>query len=177
MPDNTLAIIRAAMYCRVSSDDQAIGFNPEDCLIYHPSGLDSKILETINPVGLAVTNVPLSGDAYTEALALLDNGSSFLLAAGGPELESFSTLCSLTDAGVASLIGDMNHNAKGLAFLRDEHDTVDRCRAAVGGVTSFERGSGSSAAIVLLAGGVTLIVAKVATSAWYSRKRWPGSRS
>ena len=50
-------------------------------------------------------------------------------------------------------------------------------RASVGGVTSFERGSGSSVGIVLLAGGVTLIVAIVATSAWYTRRRWLGSRS
>ena len=42
----------------------------------------------------------------------------------------------------------------------------------VSGVTSFSSGSGSSAGIVLLAGGVTLIVAIVATSAWYTRRRW-----
>ena len=39
------------------------------------------------------------------------------------------------------------------------------------GVTSYSSGSGSSAGIVLLAGGVTLIVAIVAASAWATRRR------
>ena len=70
-------------------DGETIAYNPEDGLIYHASGhgtqnvvTSGEILETINPGNLAVNNVALSGVDYNEALALVDNGSSFLLADG-----------------------------------------------------------------------------------------------
>ena len=58
------------------NDGEAIGFNPNDGLIYHASGNDTggdgcapfnpsicvEIFESINPNTLAVTNIPLSGD-------------------------------------------------------------------------------------------------------------------
>ena len=48
----------------------------------------------------------------------------------------------------------------------------------VGGVTSFERGSGSSAgSIALLAGGAATLLAIAAAGGWYTRRRWLSSRS
>ena len=48
---------------------------------------------------------------------------------------------------------------------------------AVGGVTNFFSGSGSSSGgIALLAGGIAAVVA-IAAGGWYTRRRWLDSRS
>ena len=72
------------------NDGEAIGFNPNDGLIYHASGNDTggegcapfnpsvcvEIFESVNPNTLAVTNIALSGaytpftEEYSEVLAL-----------------------------------------------------------------------------------------------------------
>jgi len=146
-------------------DGEAIGYNPEDGLIYHASGLrNSNILETINPVGLAVTNVPYSGDAMNEVTGLVDNGPAFLA------VNIEARLYSITDAGVVSLIGNLDHRAKGLAFAHRH-----RCGVVpVGGLTSFFSDPGSSSGFALLAGGVAAIVA-ITAGGWYTRRRWLGS--
>lgn len=99
-------------------DGEAIGFNPVDGLIYHGSGNVNQnvdeIFETIDPAsGYAITNVPLSGGDYQEALALsycYANGLFMLTDNGG----GFWTV---SPAGVVSYIRRMNYLLKGLAFL------------------------------------------------------------
>ena len=81
------------------NDGEAIGFNPNDGLIYHASGNDTggngcaqfdplvcvEIFESVNPNTLAVTNVPLSGDYtprtenYVEVAALTHDSGTVLL--------------------------------------------------------------------------------------------------
>ena len=159
------------------NDGETIGFNPEDGQIYHASGIGtpnvSEIFEYVFPT-LAITNVPLSRVDYQEALALVDNGAAFLLADGPPLLISgIRNLHSVTDAGVVSLIGPMDHPAKGLAFFR-HHD----CVVPVGGITSFVAGEpgSSSGSIALLAGGVAAVLA-ITLGGWYTRRRWLRGRS
>ncbi len=107
------------------NDGEAIGFNPDDGLIYHASGNDTEstrlpavqIFETINPanLGAAPVNITRSGDDYLEAIALTyQSGNRFLLAARGAVS---GRLLTITTTGVASPIGSMDHDAKGLAFL------------------------------------------------------------
>jgi len=47
-------------------DGEAIAFNTSDGLIYHWSGLDTQVFETVDPVSLAVTNIGISGNVFDE---------------------------------------------------------------------------------------------------------------
>jgi hypothetical protein len=111
------------------NDGEAIGFNPNDGLIYHASGNDTggsgcqplnssicvEIFESVNPNTLAVTNIPISGnsfsDNYLEAAALTHVSGNVLLLA-----DIDQSLYKITTAGVVTFIGTMDHAPKGLAF-------------------------------------------------------------
>jgi len=99
-------------------DGEAIGFNPDDGLIYHASGFGEKIFETIDPGnGFMIVNVPLSGDPYNEGSALTYAGAGeFFLSSGGVLLAD-RDLLTITTGGVVLFIGDLDHVAKGLAFV------------------------------------------------------------
>jgi hypothetical protein len=114
------------------NDGEAIAFNPNDGLIYHASGNDTggdgcqplnpsvcqEIFESINPNNLAVTNIPLSGgyspftEQYGEVLALTPLSGNVLLLA-----DINQNLYQITTTGVVTLVGSMDHAAKGLAFV------------------------------------------------------------
>jgi hypothetical protein len=114
------------------NDGEAIGFNPNDGLIYHASGNDTggdgcapldpstcvEIFETVNPNTLAVTNIPLSGayvpltDSYSEVAALTHLSGNVLLLT-----DIDQNLYQITTAGVVTFVGGMDHVAKGLAFV------------------------------------------------------------
>lgn len=98
-------------------DGEAIGFNPNDGFLYHTSGVDdglnpdTRIFERIDLNSLTVTNIPISGDGYSEITALVFSGNSFFAADTlGPILSS------VTDGGAFSTVGSMDHVSKGLAF-------------------------------------------------------------
>jgi hypothetical protein len=114
------------------NDGEAIGFNPNDGLLYHASGNDTggdgcpsdpmlcmEVFESINPNTLAApTNIPLSGayvpgtDIYSEVTALTHlSGNTLLLA------DIDSKLYQITASGVLTLVGAMDHVSKGLAFV------------------------------------------------------------
>jgi len=114
------------------NDGEAIGFNPSDGLLYHASGNDTggdgcspfnpslcqEIFESINPNNLAVTNIPLSGgyspftEQYGEVLALTHQSGNVLVIA-----DINQNLYQITTTGVVTLVGSMDHAAKGLAFV------------------------------------------------------------
>jgi hypothetical protein len=114
------------------NDGEAIGFNPNDGLIYHASGNDtggdgcqpfnasicSEIFESINPSTLAVTDIPISGnytpltESYLEVTALTHVSGNLLLLA-----DTDQDLYKITTAGVVTLVGSMDHVSKGLAFV------------------------------------------------------------
>jgi hypothetical protein len=114
------------------NDGEAIGFNPNDGLIYHASGNDTggdgcapfnpsvcvEIFESVNPNNLAVTNIAISGDYapltenYSEAAALTHLSGNVLLLT---DIEQ--NLYQITTTGVVTLVGSMDHVAKGLAFV------------------------------------------------------------
>ena len=109
---------------------EAIGFNPADGLLYHASGVDdglnpdTRIFETINLNTLAVTNIPISGDGYSEMTALVFSGSSFF----GADTETGSegeVFLSITDGGAVSVIGSTDHVAKGLVFGPPQVPSLD----------------------------------------------------
>jgi hypothetical protein len=112
------------------NDGEAIAFNPTDGLIYHASGNDTggdgcvpfnpaicvEIFESVNPNTLAVTNIPLSGnyiprtENYLEVAALTHFAGNVLLLAD-------LNLYEITTTGVVTLVGSLDHVAKGLAFV------------------------------------------------------------
>jgi hypothetical protein len=114
------------------NDGEAIGFNPNEGLLYHASGNDTggdgcvpfdpmvcvEIFESVNPNTLAVTNIALSGayvpltDSYSEVAALTHlSGNTLLLA------DIDSNLYTITTGGVLTFVGGMDHVSKGLAFV------------------------------------------------------------
>ncbi len=98
---------------------ETIGFNPDDGLLYHASGVDdglnpdTRIFESIDLDTFAVTPIPLSGDGYSEMTALVYVGGEFFGADTDSGAEG-EVLLSLTDAGAVTLIGSTDHVAKGL---------------------------------------------------------------
>lgn len=99
------------------NDGETIAFDPGTGLLLHASGLGipntDEIFETVNPSTLAVTNVPLSGGDYDEALGLTHwVGRNFLLS------DLNDDLWLVNDGGVVSMIGTLDHTAKGLAFVQ-----------------------------------------------------------
>jgi FG-GAP-like repeat/FG-GAP repeat len=113
------------------SDGEAIGFNRDDGLIYHASGNDTlavgpQVFESIDPANFATApvDIPRSGFDYVEALALTYQGANkFLLTdgAGGT-----SRLLTITTGGVATSLGVMDHDAKGIAFTPKPPADFDR---------------------------------------------------
>lgn len=97
---------------------EAIGFNPNDELLYRASGTPpvlnvDAIFESINPPN-AATPIDISGNTavYNEQLDFVyQSGNTFLISQRDPNV-----LHSINTNGVVSFIGDMNHSAKGLAF-------------------------------------------------------------
>ena len=93
-----------------------MAFNPDDGLIYHASGLGTRnvgeIFETVDPIGLGITNVPLSGDSYFGATGMTYDpfSGSFLF---GDLAGDFNAV---TTTGVVTDLGFMDHTSKGLAF-------------------------------------------------------------
>lgn len=112
------------------TDGETIALDPVDGLMYHASGHsgdDEVFFESINLSSLVVTDIPIAGTALTEeeaqALTWWPAQGEFLWkqyhGAPGP-------LFRVTTGGVPTLIGDLDHQAKGLAFVPN-----DGCSAVV----------------------------------------------
>ena len=97
---------------------EAIGFNPNDGLIYRSTGFGdlngAQNFGSINPVTKVFTQILLTGDTdeYAEQLALVHKSGNLFLSAQRID----PALHSVTTGGLVSFIGFMDHEAKGLAF-------------------------------------------------------------
>ncbi|MCH7520018.1 MAG: IPTL-CTERM sorting domain-containing protein [Candidatus Dadabacteria bacterium] len=91
-------------------------------MIYHGSGNgppfndpNFQIFEAINPQGLVITPIPISGDIFNAScgeLTALVHQSNNVLLAGTIDGEFYS----ITTSGETVFLGDMDHITKGLAF-------------------------------------------------------------
>ena len=125
---------------------EAIGFNPDDGFLYHASGFfdvpmvgETRIFEKIDLTTLAVTNIPLSGDFYTEMTALVFSGNSFFGAdTGFGAPGDIPILLSLTDTGVVVEIGSTDHVVRGLAFVPEPSSSL-MLMAGVGFLAGLDR--------------------------------------
>jgi hypothetical protein len=101
-------------------DGETIGFNRDDGLLYHASGLGNpnnstvgEIFETIDRGTLVVSNVVLSGFDYEGLSSLLYRDGAFF--AGDLNPTGSSRFFRITTGGAVTYLGDMDHVAKGLA--------------------------------------------------------------
>jgi VCBS repeat-containing protein len=131
--DTTTAISTMVTPLGNGNDGEALGFNPDDGLLYHASGHDSGcslgnfedcvVFETIaRTAPYTVTNIPISGTVLTdeEAQALVYWQGGFLW----KQYHGTGPLYQVTPDGMPTLVGDMDHQAKGLAFFEDELTAV-----------------------------------------------------
>ena len=91
----------------------ALAFNPNDGLLYRSATLGGggQVFQSIDPSTLVVTDIPLSGSSLYEIASLThSSGNTFLGADVG------NRLFSVTSSGVSTLIGSLDHLARGLAF-------------------------------------------------------------
>lgn len=93
------------------NDGEAIAFHPGNGLIYHASGLGIQVFESVDPVGLTVTNVGQSGQAHGEILSLCHWVGNNLLAC-----DLASNLFVVSTAGHYAQAGSLGFACKGLAF-------------------------------------------------------------
>lgn len=106
-------------------DGEAIGFNPLDNMLYHASGHSGDFdpasnsgvsFERFDPTNPPFNNIVvpanLNSAGEVQALAFQASTGNFLWKADN----AAGPLFSVTPAGVATLLGTMDHQAKGLAF-------------------------------------------------------------
>lgn len=148
--DITTAISTMVTPLGNGDDGEAIGFNPDDGLLYHASGhmggcppgdLSSCVVfETIaRTAPYTITNIPISGTVLTdeEAQALVYWQGGFLW----KQNHGTGPLYWVTPDGTPTLVGEVDHQAKGLAFLEDALTAVLDTNAANGSVTLNADGS------------------------------------
>ena len=103
------------------TEGEALAFNPDDGLLYHASGIGTpdvtEIFETVDPQTQGVTNVPLSGHNYEEITSLVFDPTDFFAADIGAALPPDApNLLRISTGGAVTLVGPLDHVAKGLAF-------------------------------------------------------------
>ncbi len=122
------------------SDGETLSFNPDDGLLYHASGLGTQNnptgekFETVDPVTLDVTNVPLSGFDYQELISLTYSEGGFFAGDLGDAVVDMPRFFRITPAGAVTLLGDMDHVSKGLAPLKTANPVVPALSTAMLGI-------------------------------------------
>jgi hypothetical protein len=100
---------------------EAIGFNPDDGMLYHASGIndglnpDTRVFEKVDLGSFFITNIPLSGDVYSEMTALVFFDGDFL--GVDNEFGVGATLMDISTGGAVGLIGPTDHVSKGIVVV------------------------------------------------------------
>lgn len=117
--DKSTAVSTLVIQLGNGSVGESIAFNPFDGKLYHGSGLgaindplNGQILETVDPVTLAVTPVTLSGGPRNglQCLARLDATTLY-------SVDFTPTLLEISTSGVVTAVGTLDHLAKGIAWF------------------------------------------------------------
>lgn len=101
------------------SDGDSLAYNPEDGLLYRGSGHDGSDVTfmSINPTTLMTTEIPITGTLQDEeamALTWWAETDQFLWAQNHT---SPTRLFNVASNGSHTLVGDLDHVSKGLAFI------------------------------------------------------------
>ncbi len=109
-------LVMALDNSQAGPDGESLAFNAADGKLYRASGLGTpnsdEVLDAIDAATQTATRVTLSGFDYEEMLAMTHYVGGVLL---GADLDD--ELLALTDSGVATAIGTLDHSAKGIAIL------------------------------------------------------------
>ncbi len=94
-------------------DGEAIAFNPDDGKIYHASGLDGEVFESIDLTTKVITPIAQTGDSYAELISLVwDPGQGLFL---GFDLQS--EFLTISTTGLITGIDDvLDITTRGFAF-------------------------------------------------------------
>lgn len=118
---------------------ETIAFNPVDGLLYHGSGQDNEILESLNLTDRTLVNIPLQGDSFDSFRGLSHFAEDQFLLSDGYGLFQVST------KGEVSSLGTLDHWSKGFvvnsASINRFDDSAD--------VYSFSLTAGQTATIGL----------------------------
>jgi len=110
---------------RRGDDGEALAFFPTDGMLYHasghvgdlePDGIDGVMFEKLDPLRPPFVNIPIAvplTDAEIQALTWSSSAAAFLWKQGN---SATGPLFRVTAAGAATLVGTMDHQAKGLAI-------------------------------------------------------------
>lgn len=138
-------------------DGETIAVHPDDGLIYHASGHDGSdvIFETVDPDTFAITDIPLAGNALEdeEAQALVAIVGGFLW----KQDHGTGPLFSVSFTGVPTLIGNMDHQAKGLAFVPPLFVSVSAAPASAEPVPTLSQWAVIMLALILLLLGTVVV--------------------
>ena len=108
-------------------DDEAIAFNPQDYLIYRGSGVSvGAVYQSVDPDPFSTSGITTSGDSFFGMRALVFESAditteTFLMSVVMAGDDDFF---SITNTGVATDLGAMDHKSKGLAFVVPEPSTT-----------------------------------------------------
>jgi len=125
--DASVSIIGVLSTNFLSPDDEAVAFNPHDQLIYRGSGIGGgAVYQSVAPDPLSITGITTSGDSFSGSRALVFESAgvsdqNFLMAVVTAGNDDFF---SITNGGVATSLGSMDHKSKGLAFVVPEPSTA-----------------------------------------------------
>ncbi len=105
-------------------DGETLALNPRDGLLYHSSGCNDSVWETIDPSGPTITPIGLTGDDFCEATALTysEKSNSFVLV----NLNS-AEVNTVTTGGVSTelVVSPDRPVIKGLAFVAEGPPPVE----------------------------------------------------
>jgi hypothetical protein len=148
--DTTTAISTMVTPLGNGDDGEALGFNPDDGLLYHASGHTGDcppgdlgscvVFETIDRTApYTITDIPISGTVLTdeEAQALVYWQGGFLW----KQNHGTGPLYWVTTDGTPTLVGDVDHQAKGMAFVVQNLTAVLDTNATNGSVILNADGS------------------------------------
>ena len=132
------------------TDGETIGYNPTDGLIYHASGHTGSdvIFESINSTFTGTTDIPIDAslqDEEAQALTWDSSRGEFLW----KQNHGTGPLYSVTTGGAATLIGDMDHQAKGLGFVGNILYSVDQGSDLLRTIDASDASTSSSIPITL----------------------------
>lgn len=123
------------------SDGETIGFNPDDGLLYHASGIgvqnnpNGERFEKIDLQTSNITNVPLWGFDYEELTALTYSEGAFFAGDLGSSTTDMPRFYRVTSNGEVTLLGNMDHVSKGLASAAAPVPALSRLALVALGLT------------------------------------------
>jgi len=159
-------------------DGEALGFNPADGLLYHASGnfFGTLIFESIDPGTLTTVDIPIGPpltQGQVQALTYWPSQGELLW----KHTETPGPLYRVTTSGMATFLGNMDHQPKGLSFVGVGLGCPDRVRVLINGNGNVTASGISCPGTCeqTFANGSNLVLTAVAPVAGWTFTGWGGA--